>query len=71
MKRISKMSAVVAVLLVTSCVKDLDRVPFVSVTSATVYNDAANYKQILAKLYAGLAVSGQQRACGQARHQRH
>lgn len=64
MKRISKLGAVIAVLLVTSCVKDLDRVPFVSVTSATVYNDAANYKQILAKLYAGLAVSGQQGPAG-------
>ncbi len=42
-----------------ACTKDLDRSPFYDVTSASVYNDFANYKQILAKVYAGLAVSGQ------------
>lgn len=42
-----------------ACTKDLDRLPFYDVTSASVYNDFANYKQILAKVYAGLAVSGQ------------
>ncbi len=56
--------AFATVITVSSCVKDLDRVPFVEVTSATVYNDAANYKQILAKLYIGLAVSGQQGPAG-------
>jgi len=44
---------------ITSCTKDLDRVPFYDVTSATVYNDFSNYKPILAKLYAGLASGGQ------------
>jgi starch-binding outer membrane protein, SusD/RagB family len=47
-----------------SCVKDLDRTPFVEVTSATVYTVPANYKLILAKLYAVLAVSGQQGPSG-------
>lgn len=51
--------------LFTSCVNDLDRQPFYDVTSATVYNDPANYKKILAKVYAGLAVSGQQGPAGQ------
>ena len=49
-----------------SCVKDLDRVPYYEVTSATVYNDPANYKSILAKVYAGLALSGQQGPAGKA-----
>jgi hypothetical protein len=48
----------------SSCIKDLDRTPFVEVTSATVYKDFSNYKQILAKVYAGLAVSGQQGPAG-------
>ena len=48
----------------SSCTKDLDRTPFVEVTSATVYKDFSNYKQILAKVYAGLAVSGQQGPAG-------
>ncbi len=43
-----------------SCVKDLNRVPAYDITSATVYNDPANYRAIIAKVYAGLAVSGQQ-----------
>lgn len=49
------------VLLTTSCFKDLDTVPIDpdEVTSAKVFEDPASYKQILAKLYAGLAVSGQ------------
>ncbi len=50
--------------VMSSCVNALDRIPFVEVTSATVYEDAGNYKQILAKLYAGLAVSGQQGPAG-------
>lgn len=50
--------------ILSSCVGDLDRVPFVEVTSATVYKDLANYKPLLAKLYAGLAVSGQQGPAG-------
>lgn len=49
---------------VSSCINALDRVPFVEITSATVYEDPANYKAILAKLYAGLAVSGQQGPAG-------
>lgn len=46
-------------LAMTACVQDLDRVPKYDVTSASVYADAANYKPVLAKLYAVLAVSGQ------------
>ncbi len=46
----------------SSCVKDLDTVPIDPdvVTSAKVYRNPESYKQVLAKLYAGLAVSGQQ-----------
>lgn len=56
--------AAAAILLFESCTKDLDRKPFYSATSATVYNDFSNYKLILAKIYAGLAVSGQQGPAG-------
>jgi starch-binding outer membrane protein, SusD/RagB family len=49
-----------------SCLKDLDRVPVYDVTSATVYNDPANYRSIIAKVYAGLALSGQQGPAGKA-----
>lgn len=54
--------------LLTSCFDDLDTVPIDEdlVTSANVYDDPAAYEQVLAKLYAGLAVSGQQGPSGQA-----
>jgi len=54
---------VIALLIAfTSCVKDLNTVPLDKdvVTSATVYDDPDSYKQVLAKLYAGMAVSGQE-----------
>lgn len=46
----------------TSCFKDLDTVPIDpdEVTAATVYDNPSAYRQVLAKLYAGLAVTGQQ-----------
>lgn len=44
---------------VTSCIKDLNREPFYEVTSANVYKDFSNYRLILAKCYAGIALSGQ------------
>ncbi len=50
------------------CFKDLDTAPLdpLEVTSGTVYNDPAAYKKVLAKLYAGLAVTGQEGPSGQA-----
>ncbi|RYC67904.1 MULTISPECIES: RagB/SusD family nutrient uptake outer membrane protein [Spirosoma] len=59
-------TGVLAALLLTaaSCLQDLDRQPVYDVTSASVYKDPANYKQVLAKLYAVLAVSGQQGPAG-------
>ena len=51
----------------TSCFNDLNVVPLDEdvVTSAVVYDDPAAYKQVLAKLYAGMAVSGQEGPAGQ------
>lgn len=50
----------------TSCVQDLDTIPLDKdvVTSEDVYSKPENYKNVLAKLYAGLAVSGQQGPAG-------
>jgi len=50
---------------VVSCVNDLDREPFNELTTEVVYQDPANYKRLLAKLYAGLAITGQTGATGQ------
>jgi hypothetical protein len=57
------LSGIVA-LTVASCTDDLDQVPPYELTSATVYQDFNNYKQVLAKLYAGYAVTGQQGPAG-------
>jgi starch-binding outer membrane protein, SusD/RagB family len=54
----------VTALLMVSCTKDLDRAPFFEVTSASVYSNFANYKNVLAKIYAGMATTGQQGPAG-------
>ena len=68
MKRIFKITFILAAitLFLASCVKDLDKGPINPniETSANIYNTPANYKAVLAKLYAGLAVSGQQGPAG-------
>lgn len=54
--------AVAAALLtggLTACTKDLDRTPFYDLNTESVYRDPANYVQVLAKLYAGFNLSGQ------------
>jgi hypothetical protein len=57
---------VALIILVSACMKDLDTVPLDKdvVTAANVYENPDSYKQVLAKLYAGLAVSGQQGPSG-------
>ncbi len=46
-------------LTVTSCVDDLRQEPVTEVTAASLYKDFGNYKNLLAKLYGGLAIGGQ------------
>ena len=48
-------------MLITACVKDLDTIPLDDdvLTSEKIYSDFNNYEKVLAKVYAGLAVSGQ------------
>lgn len=50
--------------LLTSCGKELDQQPKYDPTADTVYSDPATYKNVLAKLYSGLALSGQQGPAG-------
>lgn len=69
MKNIKSFALLIALFFAaTGCFKDLDTVPLdpLEITSGTVYDDPATYKQVLAKLYAGLAVSGQEGPSGQA-----
>jgi hypothetical protein len=46
------------------CVNDLDLEPKNEVTSASVYQDFANYKNVLAKLYGGYSLTGQSGPAG-------
>lgn len=54
-------------LLFTACLQDLDVAPIDpnAATPDRVYEDPAAYEEVLAKLYAGLAVSGQEGPAGQ------
>ena len=64
MKRFKLISiiALVITFAFSSCTKDLNTVPIDKdvITSEVVYDNPANYINVLAKLYAGLAVSGQE-----------
>ncbi len=59
-------SVFIALLTLTSCLDDLDTVPNDPdvVLADEIFNDPAAYKQVLAKLYAGLAISGQDGPAG-------
>jgi hypothetical protein len=51
--------------LSTACTKDLDQIPDYSANAEVVYSDPAQIQQVLARLYATYAVSGQQGPAGQ------
>lgn len=60
------LAAFISSLFLSSCFNDLNTVPIDedTVTSATVYDDPEAYLQVLAKLYGGLALTGQQGPAG-------
>ena len=68
MKRIFKITFLLTAisLFLASCVKDLNTTPINPrlYTPDNVYTTAGGYKQVLAKCYAGLSVSGQQGPSG-------
>lgn len=59
--KIFSIAAIMTTMLVTSCTKDLNTKPIDPLvkTSADVFDTPASYKEALAKLYASLAISGQ------------
>jgi hypothetical protein len=61
--RYFKLSVAVILLSVffTACIKDLDTIPLDKdvFTSEKIYQDFDNYQKVIAKVYAGLAVTGQ------------
>lgn len=59
-----------AAVLVGVAACDVTTEPKSTVTDANIFNDASSYKALLAKLYAGLAVTGQQGPSGNSDFQR-
>ena len=53
-----------AALLAASCAKDLNLTPKYGLNADAVYSDPNNYINVLAKLYAGLSMSGNQGPAG-------
>ncbi|MCI4667957.1 MAG: RagB/SusD family nutrient uptake outer membrane protein, partial [Bacteroidia bacterium] len=70
MNIIKKLSGVllVSILFLTGCFHELNQTPLDEdiTTSANVFDDPAAYKQVLAKVYASYAVTGQQGPAGQS-----
>ncbi|MFD1314826.1 RagB/SusD family nutrient uptake outer membrane protein [Namhaeicola litoreus] len=56
---------VMFMLVFTSCESELDKEPITELTEAQVFSDPDSYEQFMARVYAGLAVSGQQGPAGQ------
>lgn len=50
----------------TACVDELDQTPHTETTSGDVYTSAANYKSVLAKIYASYTTAGQEKGGGNA-----
>jgi len=68
MKYIKYIYLTIITISLSSCLNDLDTIPLDEdiITSENVYDNPDTYKQVLAKLYAGLAVSGQSGPAGQS-----
>jgi hypothetical protein len=67
MRKIKLFTLSALLLALSGCFKDLNTIPLDPdvLTAEAVYKDPAAYQQVLAKLYAGFAVSGQQGPAGQ------
>ncbi len=68
MKYIKILSLIFVLSFLTGCFKDLDTIPLdpEDLTSEVLFQDPDNYRRFLARLYAGLAVTGQEGPAGRA-----
>lgn len=57
--KILSLLLLVGTALMVSCSDDLNQMPVTETTSQNVYSDAANYKKVLAKIYASYVLAGQ------------
>ncbi len=58
-KKITYISGIVSALTLIACHKELDQKPFIGKTSDLVFDSPQAYKESIAKVYAGLALTGQ------------
>ncbi len=65
MKKLIKF-AMVGLLLVMAACTDLDLEPQSTTTAAVLFNDESSYRSFLARIYAGIAITGQQGPAGNA-----
>ncbi len=65
MKKIFNVALVFLLIAVTACT-DLDLKPKTTSTADVLFTDEASYRRFIARVYAGLAVTGQQGPAGQA-----
>ena len=56
--------AIMFAMTFTSCESELDKEPITDLTETQVFDDPASYEAFLARIYAGIAVSGQQGPAG-------
>lgn len=66
MKRIFTYSIIASALLLGACGKNLNQSPKYGLNAEAVYSDADNYIKVLAKLYTGMSMTGNQGPAGQA-----
>lgn len=66
MKRLVAFTIISGALLLSSCGKNLNQSPKYGLNAEAVYSDPNNYIKVLAKLYTGMSMTGNQGPAGQA-----
>ena len=66
MKRLVTYTLLASTLLLGACGKNLNQSPKYGLNAEAVYSDANNYIKVLAKLYTGMSMTGNQGPAGQA-----
>lgn len=66
MKRLVAYTFIASALLLGACGKNLNQSPKYGLNAEAVYSDADNYIKVLAKLYSGMSMTGNQGPAGQA-----
>ena len=66
MKRLVTYTILASTLLLGACGKNLNQSPKYGLNAEAVYSDPSNYIKVLAKLYSGMSMTGNQGPAGKA-----